>query len=442
MANGFKEKNMMKRSKTIIPVTLLLALSIVLSSCSAGQQVTAKDVIDKMRETMKNTQTSQGVIDLSVDINKQGIETLIQGIMPGMTSDKGARSINSLPDTASATLKVWKQSPDKARVEVEKSSIPDTSGAILVHDGQKVYALDAGRTTVYVGTPDKMMQAKSNNQMAAMMQSMDVEKELDKVLGAADITLAGSEKVGDLDAYKLEIAPKPDAADLLEIPQQLRTQAGMLLKDGTATLWVDKNQWIPLKLIVKHPNIGQFTYTATGIDLNKPIDASQFVLQVPPGAKTVDLDAIHQDMQPQSMTIQQARDVVAQGGGKLLEPTYLPDKSTLVGVSRLPHTMLKDGPEGGAAYMLNYSSPSADFSITQAQGELEKQLGDEFSGINTRGTDAMKQVTVRGVDALAFSPTGGNWTSLIWKEKDSSTWVAIRGKLALDEVLKIAEGLK
>jgi|GEM_PF-1560801 len=432
---------MIKRAKAIIPVTLLLALSIVLSSCSAGQQVTAKDVIDKMRETMKNTQTSQGVIDLSVDINKQGIETLIQGMMPGMSSDKGAKSISSLPDTASATLKVWKQAPDKARVEVEKSSIPNTSGAILVHDGQKVYALDAAHTTVYVGTPDKMMQARGN-QMAAMLQGMDVEKELDKALGAADITLVGSEKVGGLDAYKLEIAPKPDAADLLEIPQQFRTQAGMLLKDGTATLWVDKTQWIPLKLIVQHPNIGQLTYTATGIEMNKPIDASQFVLQVPPGAKTVDLDEIHQNMQPQSMTIQEARDAVAQGGGKLLEPTYLPEKSTLVGVSKLPHTMLKDGPSGGATYMLNYSSSTADFSITQAQGELEKQLGDEFSGINTRSTDAMKQVTVRGVDALAFSPAGGNWTSLLWKEKDSSTWVAIRGKLTLDEVLKIAEGLK
>lgn len=442
---------MIKRIKMLLPLTLLVVLAVSISGCSAGaaQQVTAQNVIDKMRETAKTTQTSQGTVDILVNINKQGIKTLVQGMMPmmggknGKGGDQVGQGIDRLPDTASATLKVWRQSPDKGRIEVDKSSIPNTSGDVLIYDGQKVYGLDKAHNTVYMGTPDKMMQAKGG-QMMPMMQSADVEKEIDKVLAAADIKMAGSEKVAGIDAYKLDVTPKANAAELLDLPKQFQMQAGVLLKDGKATLWVDKTRWIPLKFTVEHPNIGQLTYTASNVELNKPIDASQFVLQIPAGAKTVDLDVMHQNMQPKSMTIQQARDAATKDGWKLLEPTYLSDKATLVDVSTMPN-MGRMGKMGGSTvYMLNYSSPNTDFSVAQAQSEMGKQLGDDFSGMNSTNSGATKEVTVRGVKAMAFSPPGGNsnWTALMWKEKDSNVWVAIRGKITVDEAVKIAEGLK
>src|SRR5207248_7764829 len=131
------------------PLALLLILSVVLSGCGAGQQVTAADVIAKMRETMKTTQTAQGVADLSLTINKDGLKTLAQGMMGGSAAPgmQGKDWTAQLPDSASATIKTWKQAPDKGRIEVQSSTLPGLKGATLVYDGQKVYAYDPAHNT-------------------------------------------------------------------------------------------------------------------------------------------------------------------------------------------------------------------------------------------------------------------------------------------------------
>jgi outer membrane lipoprotein-sorting protein len=427
-----------KSMRLLAPLALLLALSVVLSACSAGQPVTAAEVITKMRETMKTTQTSQAVVDLSLTINKEGIQTLAKSIMgadPARVEDQDWTA--KLPDSVAATIKTWRQAPDKARVEVDSSTLPGLKGATLVHDGTKVYAYSPSNNTVYTATPDKLANDSAMPaELKGMLQGADIEKELDKVLDASDIKLAGTEKVAGIDAYKLEIAPKPDAAEKLELPQMVQMQAGVIIKDLRATLWVDKDRWIPLKLTLQHPNIGQFTAESSQVELNKPIDASQFVLQVPAGAKTVDLDAEREQSGPKSMTISEARDAAAKEGWKLLEPSYVPDNATLVGVLSMPAAMAKQG-----GFMLNYQSPKVSFSITQGRGEYERQLGDGFSGINMGGKE-LKEVQVRGVTGKAFSPAEAGWTALFWQEKDSGTWVAIHGKLSLDEALKVAESLK
>lgn len=445
---------MRKQLRLVAPLALLLALSVVLSACAAGQQVSAADVIQNMRNTMKNAQSAQGVVDLSVAINKDGLKTLASSMMPGMTPGKmggqgatGAKDWTAqLPDTAATTLKVWRQAPDKGRVEVQSASLPGVTGATIVYDGQKVYAYDPAHNTVYTATPAQIIQ-NLPPEIQAALQGLNVDQELDKVLNATNITLVGTEQVNGIEAYKLTMTPKPDAAQLLGLPQMVQMQAGVLIKDATATIWVDKDRWIPLKLVLAHPNLGTFTYSVQSMDLNKPIDSSQFVLQVPPGAKTVDLDAMHNTMQPKSTTLPEARSAATKAGWKLLEPTY-PSGLTLVGATQLPSMTGMPGkssanqPSGMTGVTLSYSSASVDFILTQAKTELEKQLGDGFSGKNNTGTGAIKEITVRGAKAVAFSPEGGNWTSLMWQEKGTGVFVALRGKLSVDEAVKIAEGLK
>jgi len=237
------------------------------------------------------------------------------------------------------------------------------------------------------------------------------------------------------------------------------------------------------------------------VELDKPIDPATFVLQTPAGAETVDLDTLREKMEPKSMTLPEARDEAAKDGWKLLEPSYLPEKATLVDVRRLPGAGVVIGPDGGfppgsvtggqdvtiagplpmnhlawlfgpdgprvqtgggrgmtitngsgvitgdfgpdsssPSYMLHYSSPSADFNIIESKSAIEKGLGDGFSGING-GDKGMKEVTVRGVKAIAFSPDGTTWTSLMWQDT-SGVFVHISGNLSLDETLKTAEGLR
>ncbi len=435
----------MKNVRLFTPLALLLMLAIALSGCGAGQQVTAADVIAKMREAMKTPQTAQGVADLSLTINKDGIKTLAQGMMggggmPQAPVTEGKDWTTQLPDSASVTIKTWKQAPDKGRIEVQSSTLPGMKGATLVYDGQKLYAYDAAHNTVYTGTPEKMMD-RVPSEIKAAMQGMDVEKQLDKLIDAADIKMLGTEKVAGIDAYKLDITPKADAATKLDIPQMYAMQAGLIIKDLHAVLWVGKDRWIPLKVTVEHPNLGTFTSSATQLTLNTPIDPSMFVLQVPAGAKTVDLDAKMQENGPQSTTLPEARSQASKDGWKLLEPSYAPGNAAIVEVLKMPSHMGDTGnvASNNSSYTLNYSSPTTSFSIMESKAPYEKMLGDGFSGMPG---GVLKDVDVRGVKAKAFSPDGSNWTALFWQEKNNGIWVAIHGKLSLDEAVKIAVGLK
>lgn len=438
----------MKKARLFAPAALVLAVSPLLAACGAGtgaQAVTAADVVQQVRDAGKTITSVQGTVDLSVTVNKDGIKTLLAGLMPG----KGNTALNSedplakVPDKVDISLKYWRDTPDKMRVEVVSSSIPEIKGGIVVYDGQKVYALDAVNNTVYSATPSKF-QDRIPDQMKAMMAGLDLDKEIDKVLAATDITLAGNESVAGVDSYKLEATPKADAANLLGIPKQFTMQAGVLIKDLHATVWVDKSTSVPDKVTLSHPNIGSFTYTASGLQVNKAIDSAVFVLQVPGGAKTVDLDEKADQAASRQTTLPDARTYATSEGWTLLEPAYTPAGSTLVGVTQMGEGMV-------GAVQISYSSANADFTITEAnvgkrgQAAIDKLigLGDNYSGMNGSATgSAPKDVTVRGVTAKAFSPDGGNWTSLIWQEKSNGLFVAIRGNISLDEAVKIAESLK
>ncbi|HKP52497.1 MAG TPA: DUF4367 domain-containing protein [Chloroflexia bacterium] len=497
---------MKRRSGFLVMVALLLAMSALLSACSAGQEsLTGNDVVKKMREALKSNQTAQGTIELSARLNKEGLKSLAAGIIPGGADMVGKDHIDMLPDLTSVTLKVWKGLDDKGRVEVGSSTLPGVTGTILVYDGQKVYAYIPAHNKVYIkAAPDK---SQMSGEFGGMWGAMTPEERGDKLVEASDVKLAGSELVDGKESYKLEVTAKADALNILGVPAMFQMIAGRLIKDAKATMWVDKERWIPLKATLEHPQVGTFTYTGN-LELDKPIDDAQFVLQTPAGAEVVDLDALEEQMRPKSMTLPEARAEVAKDGWKLLEPSYLPEKATLVEVTRLPGMLPippggssipylpADAPSSGASdevaiyipssspynylswlyspspdptmpipagvevfgirgsgvltgegfgsaspsFMLRYSSPTTDFSISQSKSEIEKGLGDGFSGING-GNTGMKEVTVRGVKAIAFSPDGSNWTSLMWQDK-SGVWVHISGKLSVEETVKIADGLR
>jgi outer membrane lipoprotein-sorting protein len=447
----------MKRMKLLVPMCVLLVLSVAAVGCSVGQQVTASDVIQKTRDTMKSLQTVQGKADISLTINKDGLKLLAQGMMPSdMQGKMGNQDWTSkLPDSVAITLNTWRQASDKARIEVESASIPGAKGAILVYDGTKVYAYDAANNTVYTGTPDKLMQ-NMPAEMQGILQGADPQQTMDKIIAASDIKLVGSEKVGGLDAYKLDITPKPNAAETLGLPQAFQTQAGVIIKDLHATLWVDSNRWIPLKFTLEHPNMGSLTYTASNVVLNQPIDAAQFVLQVPPGAKTVDLDALQQKMQPKSLTLLEARVAAKKDGWKLLEATY-PTNATVVGVTDFGGSMMSE--RGLNGFQLHYSSAASDFTVIEANpapavrkflqgtnpsapgaaGSIFKRF---FAGEGQGSPTSAQDVTVRGVTASAVTFGDSGRTVLAWQEKDGGIWVVVTGKFSTDEAVKIAEGLK
>jgi outer membrane lipoprotein-sorting protein len=439
---------MLKLSRKITPLALLLAMVVAVSGCGLGQQVSAADIIAKMRETMKTTQTVQGVVDLSATINKDGIKALA-GTFMGKDAGGTAQGdwSSRLPDTVQTTVKMWKQQPDKARIEVVSSTLPGAKGAVLTFDGNLLSAYDPNGNTVYTGSLDKM--EKLPAEVKGMLQNPNAEETLNKLIDASDIKSSGTEKVAGIDAYKLEITPKADAATRLELPQAFATQAGVIIKDLKVTLWVDKDRWIPLKVTVEHPNIGTLTAATSKLELNQPIDASQFVLQVPAGAKTVDLNAVKAQASPKATTLPAARAEATANGWTLLEPSYVPGSATLVEVLSLPQAMLK-GVKDASGFILNYSAAGTNFSIVEGKGQfqgmdmmssLKRAQGAEGMPALGAGTQ-LKDVSLRGVTAKAFGSADGKWTVLFWQEKESGLWVAVAGGISLDEATRVAEGLK
>ena len=65
------------------------------------------------------------------------------------------------------------------------------------------------------------------------------------MLNATDVELVGEETVAGRDAYKLEANPKEGAEEQL------------FPGNGTATVWVDKDQWIVLKATYEAGAFGQ-----------------------------------------------------------------------------------------------------------------------------------------------------------------------------------------
>ena len=88
-----------------------------------------------------------------------------------------------------------------------------------------------------------------------------------------------------------------------------------------------------------------------------------------------------------------------------------------------------------------YSGQDETDKVATEWAELRKG----FSFLDSRegwAERVPKQVQVRGVTATAITLPNANQTVLFWQEKDGGIWVAIHGKVSLDEATKIAEGLK
>src|SRR3982750_3541786 len=86
----------MKKLHIVTPLALMVVLGGIVSGCTAGQpQLTASDILQKMRDTAKTTTSVQSTFDLNLTINKDGLKTLAQGFMGGM----GTGATGDMPGT-------------------------------------------------------------------------------------------------------------------------------------------------------------------------------------------------------------------------------------------------------------------------------------------------------------------------------------------------------
>jgi outer membrane lipoprotein-sorting protein len=351
--------------KVWIALSLFLALSLALAGC--GQQITAEEIVAKMQETVENTQDAHAIVSASV--NAQGIEL-------------------------SARAEVWEQSPNKLRAQVLEASEPDLVGTLMVSDGQQGWLYEPNRNRVTVG-PVEQIDTPLPQEMLTELQYV-----IQEMLDASDLELVGEEQVAGQQAYKLTLSPKEGA------------EQEFLPGNGTATLWVDKEQWIVLKATYEASNLGQGSLEVHSYEMNPGLADDLVTFEIPEGAEVVDVEA----QQPTFLTLEEAK---AWPAFQVLVPDYVPQGTTLIQVFEVQDTIV-----------LGYNH-SADASFTIMQGpELIRQMP----------SGEAQDMEVRGQTATLISDEDLGFTFLNWVENEVT--ITIAGRIDLEEALQVAESMK
>lgn len=353
------------RRTTVVTFSLLLVLSLFLAGC--GQQVTAEEIVARVQETVEGTRDAHAVV--SVDVNAQGIQM-------------------------SVTAEVWEKMPNLLRAEVLSASESEYVGMMLLNDGQQGWLYEPARNQVLVGQVEEMDTPLPQQALTEMREVIQA------VLDVSDVELAGEEVVVGREAYKLTLRPKEGA------------EQEIFPGDGTATLWVDKDQWFILKATYEGGMFGVGTMEIQSFELNPGLPDDIFAFQVPEGVEVVDLEA----QEPVMLTLDQAKE---RAGFPLLVPAYVPADATLVQVLEVMDS-----------YVLGYDhSPEVSFTISQGP-ELVRSLP----------MGATQNVTVRGHAGTAITDETMGATFLSWEEGDLV--FALAGRISLEEALKVAESLQ
>jgi outer membrane lipoprotein-sorting protein len=352
------------RRKVFAVFSVLLVLSLSLAGC--GNKVTAEEIVAKVRETMDNTQDAHAV--LTASINAQGIEL-------------------------SAKAEMWEKTPNKGRAVVLEASDARYVGTTMVSDGQQAWLYEPDRNLVTTGSLGEVDMPLPQEMLTSLQ---DV---IQQVIDASDAELVGEETVAGRDAYKLTLSPKEGAEQTL------------LPGNGTATLWVDKEQWFVLKATYEAGTFGQGSMEVQSFELNPGLSDDLFTFQAPEGAKVIDVAA----QQPEPMTLAEA---TVYPGFHVLIPDYVPEGATLISIFK-----------SGESIILRYDhSAQVSFAIVQGP-ELASQppLGEA------------QNVTIRGQSATIITDEAGGNTFLYWTENGIT--VTIAGHVGLDEATKVAESL-
>jgi outer membrane lipoprotein-sorting protein/predicted small secreted protein len=496
------ERSDMNKRPALLTVTLLLLLTALLSACNASQGISMSgaDILRKVRDTMRDSKTSESVFSVEMAFNKEGLRTLIGDFMNLTGMPKGGtgmamdESVGMLPERVSFDLKAWKENPNKGRLELTSSTIPGIGGTALVSDGTKIYVYIPLEETLKTATLSELEVYK--DMYSGMMYGFDdPEVAFEKMLEVSDVVAVSQEQMGGRDAYKVEARPKADAAERLGLPAIAEPYLEPFLKGAVGTLWVDKELFTPLRGTLTHPQIGTLKYEGKW-KLNDPIPAERWVLQVPAGTTTVDMDESlrmtqsMQDYMPKTVTLPEARELAKKEGWTLLEPSYLPEGATLLSV--LVTTPKADASSANSSdptniksadmsnFVFHYSASRIDFSLMQEKFETPIPRGslpsDEHavfvsggywsempvrpaevtadsppptaikgSDIPTDSQFKSETVKVQGVEGTLVTnsiPGMPNFLSLSWPEDDNTRMVSISGNITKEELLKIAEGLK
>jgi len=372
-----------KRNIWLIAGGVIVLAALV--SAFVAMQPSAKDILTQTLETSKTIENGHVIFNISVD----GPE-----------------------EKSSATVEVWgvhgEDGPDGFRLEVLETDKEEAVGAVIVSDGETVWAYSPAKNTVFTGTAEEakaMMEEKGPMREEFDMEEFDrpenAEEAVDKLLEYFEAQRTGSDTVANSDAYTLELKPIPE-----QMPAEYTAVGGLV------NLWIDKNRSLPLAAAYTGGSMGEVRVTALELEVNQGVDEALFTFEIPEGAEVMGFA----DVKPEAITLDEA---AASVDFEVLTPDVLPDGATLVEVFDAKGMIVQQYalPEGGS------------FSISQGQFEEVKKPSTEEQAVE-----------VRGVPGTIFVSDEYDKVLLSWTEGDVSFLVA--GSITTEQALEIAESLK
>jgi outer membrane lipoprotein-sorting protein len=326
---------------------------------------------------------------------------------------------NTVEKDGSGTLEVWarhgEDRPGAFRIEVLESSEAEALGAVILSDGETLWAYSPAENKVLVGTFEEawaMMEegdfmAGGFGEMAAdhgeFERPENANEAVVKLLEYVTVSVSGSESVAGETAHLLELEPIAES-----MPSEF------VALGGSINLWIGQDSSLLLAAAYTGGTMGEFNITILDYELNDGLNDSVFQFDIPAGAEIVKFV----DLEPQSLTLDEAGESAV---FELLTPVgtdaTLVDIIDMRGILVQRYTL----PEGG--------------SFTIAQGVADG-LPDEFSP----PTGESQPVEVRGTTGQLMEAESGEQVLLTWTEGE--LFFSVAGDLSPEEALLIAESLQ
>lgn len=351
-------------------------------------QPSAEDLLIQTIESMKTITDAHAIVEFNLDMAEQ------QG---------------------SGTVETWiRKGEEGFRVEVLETSEEKAVGAVVVSDGETIWAYDPSENKVLVGTPEEAMDMlKSSNMLAEKQLEMGVDQSSDfehpesaeeavqLLMEYFKVDNTGTETVGSEAAYLLKLVPIPD-----QMPDEYIAVGGFI------NLWIDKARSVPLAIEYTGGTLGEVSVSVISLELNTGLEDSLFAFDIPPGAEVMGFA----DLAPQSVSLDEA---TASAEFEILAPMETPEGATLVDILKVQGAIIQRYtlPDGGS------------FTIAQGMSEQTPSLSDES-----------KSIEVRGVTGRLYVDEDGSRVLLTWAEGD--LFYSIAGDLSADQAILIAESMQ
>jgi len=358
-------------------------------------------------------------------------DILVQTIETAKTITNGhavvAIDLDTIEQDTSGTVEVWarrgEDGPGAFRVEVLEASEEKAQGAVIVSDGETLWAYSPLENKVFVGTPEEAQAMMEENEFMAgefaqfregkegkseagdYEHPENAEEAVQKLLEYFNVGKSGSETVAGETANQLNLEPIPE-----QMPSEYTAVGGFV------NLWIGQDSNLPLAISYTGGSLGQFSATVLEFEVNAGVDEDIFTFEVPASAELVTFA----DLEPKSLTLEEAGESVE---FEFLTPAETPPGSTLVDIL-----------EVRGAIVQRYTLPEGG-SFTIAQG-ISGENSDEIR----TPTPESQSVDVRGSTGQLFEAEDGDQVLLTWTE--GNLFYSVAGDLIPEQALIIAESLQ